>query len=180
MTQSNSIANQSLLAVLQHLSIMTFIVLKYMYQHVHAYADKCTYTHLHTSLTCRGEYPRPPFSSAVWAVGHHGPDTWTLQSHRLRPPGSQDAAQTLVFLKVSSRNTTEAKYTVDRVIITFFLFWMYVLGCRKYLAEILSLLDSRTAKNSRQTQCMSDFLPNTDSWAFSLSLSPTMLAATHT
>lgn len=115
------------LALPHHLSIITFTVLicthrlKCVHRHRH-------YTHSHTFLTCCGEYPHPPFSSAVWAVGHHGPDTWTPRSHQLRPPGSQAVAQRPVFLEEGSTHNMGAKYTFDRGV-------LYVLvGC-KYLGK---------------------------------------------
>lgn len=66
-----------------------------------------------------------------------------------------------------STHNMVAKYTSDRVVNSV---------CSKHMRKkrhALLLFEPGY-------ECVSDFLPNTESWAFSLSLSPTMLAATHT
>lgn len=101
--------------------------------------------------TCHEVYPHPLFSSAVQVEDRHGPDTWTPHSHPPKPPGSPAAAQTTAFLDVDSTHGKLHKC------------WMSMSKSTYIFKQILA-----------------NFLPNTDSWAFSLSLSPTMLEATHT
>lgn len=107
-----------------HFSIYQLQLL--LQEHTHALTVEIP-PHIHWSPTCHGGCPCPPFSSEVKAVGHHGPDTWTPHSHRPGPPGSQAAAQTLVFLDVGQTQSIDAKYTCDSMI--------SLLICSKYLEK---------------------------------------------